>query len=252
MAPTSIDGNEITGATIDGQDVSEITVDGQTVFTAIPDVLDYRWPWDDDSNNTLQQVASGGSLDGTLQSGTYVSGVGSGGFHINFDPADNDYADVTYDNGELATDDFTLLMWANLDNSSGSNQEIWRTEGNARSLTVNSGSMEASVAGGSSSANISASVSDNTWYFFAFVGNNTDSSAELLFGTQSDTELTSAGTDTYSGGLYNSPTFESLGRDSDNAEKYYDGQLDHPAYATTAMIRSDVQAFFDATKGDYS
>jgi len=37
MAPTSIDGNEITGATIDGQDVSEITVDGQTVFTAIPD-----------------------------------------------------------------------------------------------------------------------------------------------------------------------------------------------------------------------
>ena len=37
MAPTSIDGTEITGATIDGQDVSEITVDGETVFTAIPD-----------------------------------------------------------------------------------------------------------------------------------------------------------------------------------------------------------------------
>ena len=38
MAPTSIDGTEITGATIDGQDVSEITVDGETVFTAIPDI----------------------------------------------------------------------------------------------------------------------------------------------------------------------------------------------------------------------
>ena len=37
MAPTSIDGTEITGATIDGQDVSEITVDGETVFTAILD-----------------------------------------------------------------------------------------------------------------------------------------------------------------------------------------------------------------------
>lgn len=35
MAPTSIDGTEITGATIDGQDVSEITVDGETVFTAV-------------------------------------------------------------------------------------------------------------------------------------------------------------------------------------------------------------------------
>ena len=40
MAPTSIDGTEITGATIDGQDVSEITVDGETVFTAIPDIVD--------------------------------------------------------------------------------------------------------------------------------------------------------------------------------------------------------------------
>jgi len=40
MAPTSIDGNEITGATIDGQDVSEITVDGQTVFEAGPDIPD--------------------------------------------------------------------------------------------------------------------------------------------------------------------------------------------------------------------
>jgi len=34
MAPISIDGTDITGATIDGQDVEEITVDGQTVFSA--------------------------------------------------------------------------------------------------------------------------------------------------------------------------------------------------------------------------
>ena len=39
MAPTSIDGNDITGATIDGQDVSEITVDGDVVFTAGPEVV---------------------------------------------------------------------------------------------------------------------------------------------------------------------------------------------------------------------
>jgi len=36
MPPTSIDTDEITGATIDNQEVQEITVDGQTVFTAGP------------------------------------------------------------------------------------------------------------------------------------------------------------------------------------------------------------------------
>jgi len=54
MAPTSIDGNEITGATIDGQDVSEITVDGQTVFTAIPDSVVDSFEDGDVSANTIK------------------------------------------------------------------------------------------------------------------------------------------------------------------------------------------------------
>ena len=40
MAPTSIDGTEITGATIDGEEVQEITVDGQVAYTAGPDIPD--------------------------------------------------------------------------------------------------------------------------------------------------------------------------------------------------------------------
>jgi len=40
MPPTSIDGNDITGATIDGEEVQEITVDGQVAYTAGPDIPD--------------------------------------------------------------------------------------------------------------------------------------------------------------------------------------------------------------------
>ena len=40
MAPISIDGEEITGATIDGEEVQEITVDGQVAYTAGPDIPD--------------------------------------------------------------------------------------------------------------------------------------------------------------------------------------------------------------------
>jgi len=42
MAPTSIDGTEITGATIDGQEVQEITVGGDVVFTAEQIIDDFE------------------------------------------------------------------------------------------------------------------------------------------------------------------------------------------------------------------
>ena len=66
MAPTSIDGTEITGATIDGQDVSEITVDGETVFTAIPDSIVY-----DFEDGDLNGWSGGGSIDNIAYNGTY-------------------------------------------------------------------------------------------------------------------------------------------------------------------------------------
>ena len=75
MAPTSIDGTEITGATIDGQDVSEITVDGETVFTAIPDSAIYYWdpgnfasPWTD------EVIGEDMTINGGLSSNTFSDG----------------------------------------------------------------------------------------------------------------------------------------------------------------------------------
>ena len=76
MAPTSIDGSDITSATIDGQDVSEITVDGQTVFTAIPDSGVFRLTFDDahTSGSTAEDIWNGN--DGTINGATTgVSGA---------------------------------------------------------------------------------------------------------------------------------------------------------------------------------
>ena len=67
MAPTSIDGTEITGATIDGQDVSEITVDGETVFTAIPDSV-----IEDFEQNNLNSWNNTGGI--TIRSSTALEG----------------------------------------------------------------------------------------------------------------------------------------------------------------------------------
>lgn len=108
MAPTSIDGNEITGATIDGQDVSEITVDGQTVFTAIPDSENLRIHCDctvsdsiTTSGSDVTELAdlSGYGSDFTNGSGSGEPSLVSNGINDNpvvyFDDSNNDYLSVT-------------------------------------------------------------------------------------------------------------------------------------------------------------
>ena len=72
MAPTSIDGSDITGATIDGQDVSEITVDGQTVFEAGPDIPDSGvYLHDDWGDNKLQNRDDSVTVTYNGVTGTY-------------------------------------------------------------------------------------------------------------------------------------------------------------------------------------
>lgn len=56
MAPISIDGMDITGATIDGENVSEITVDGDVVWTAIANSM-----IDDFEDGNLSEYSISGS-----------------------------------------------------------------------------------------------------------------------------------------------------------------------------------------------
>ena len=100
MAPTSIDGTEITGATIDGQDVSEITVDGETVFTAIPDSVEHRWSLSEGGGTTAAD--SVGSNDMSISGATWISGDYVDGYALDPDGSD-DYGLVStfYDSNNV-------------------------------------------------------------------------------------------------------------------------------------------------------
>jgi len=97
MAPTSIDGNEIAGATIDGQNVSEITVDGDVVFTAGPDIPDsaiHQWPMDEGGGDSVADNI--GSADGTINGGiTWTSGSWEGGYALDSDGSSGSYIETT-------------------------------------------------------------------------------------------------------------------------------------------------------------
>jgi len=76
MAPISIDGEEITGATIDGQNVSEITVDGETVFSAIPDsgIEQIGWNANGDEGSDVSQL-------GFVGGGRVIDNIAAIGFN---------------------------------------------------------------------------------------------------------------------------------------------------------------------------
>jgi len=163
MAPTSIDGSDITGATIDGQDVSEITVDGQTVFEAGPDIPDGpAYLIDDWDDNKLQ------NRDGTITSthngvpsvyrpewtilsgsptatgGQFVSTIGGIGTDVNIN--NNETLTVEIENWTLnGSDDGTSVQFwyqdennrwqADLSSSSGSLQVFKRVDGTFTSVS---------------------------------------------------------------------------------------------------------------------
>jgi len=113
MAPTSIDGNEITGATIDGQDVSEITVDGQTVFTAIPDSAIHRFKYANNYNDSIGSLSA--SADGTS---FFADANLQGGFGLDIGGA-GDGVTMSTIGGEIGINQsFTVCLTINLDNLS--------------------------------------------------------------------------------------------------------------------------------------
>ena len=120
MAPTSIDGTEITGATIDGQDVSEITVDGETVFTAIPDsgVLRYRF-----EQNLIDDFGTNNGTDNTSAGYRTLSAEGS--FAKSYDGVD-DF--ITYPNLNVTSPStsWTVAIFVILDSiPSSADAFIW-------------------------------------------------------------------------------------------------------------------------------
>lgn len=123
MAPTSIDGNEITGATIDGQEVSEITVDGDVVFTAGPDIPDSgvsRWTFDKADTESGTAIDTWGNNDASI-TGAATGAAGIAGYDsgeaYSFNPSNNDYVDAGGDSSLKGTP-FSFTFWMKLDDTS--------------------------------------------------------------------------------------------------------------------------------------
>lgn len=115
MAPTSIDGSDITGATIDGQDVSEITVDGDVVFTAVPDIPDSEVFYSFNDGTATNQ-SNPGQDDGNPQGS--VSFLSSGGVNGSSGYAEFSGGYLLPNNGDdfvntfsTNTGPFTYLFW---------------------------------------------------------------------------------------------------------------------------------------------
>ena len=90
MAPTSIDGTDISSVTIDGTEVQEITADGQVVYTSGPDIPDsalFGWPFDEGSSTSVADEI--GNEDGTVNGATWVTGDYEGGAALDGDGTDD-------------------------------------------------------------------------------------------------------------------------------------------------------------------
>ena len=106
MAPISIDGEEITGATIDGEEVQEITVDGQVAYTAGPEIPDsalYYWPMSEGSGTSAAESVNGADM--SLNGLSWVSGDWEGGFALDGDGADDDATAPAYQMGSARDGD---------------------------------------------------------------------------------------------------------------------------------------------------
>lgn len=138
MAPTSIDGTDISSVTIDGTEVQEITADGQVVYTAIPDPVTTQF--DNPSDWTIS--SENGDAEFTTDS-TYVK---SGSYAFLTETNNNDAEHiVTSDTEEEALFGEANFYYYTNNNSFYSFGVIVREQsagGEALGAVVNRGTLE--------------------------------------------------------------------------------------------------------------
>ena len=222
-----------------------LSVSGRSVVQDdLPDSgLEHRWPTEDGSASTLGD--SEGSADGSISGATWVSGDGKGGYHLDYD-GDNDETVVSYENLVSTTSEITLGYWVNFDTLSEDQRILLRS--NAYTLWYDNkiGALRFELNDGSTwfgDAGIPKSnLSLDTW--LNVVGTYDGSNAKIyLDGNEQDSVSASNSINDPANDLY----FGSLGNGV-----WLDGGLDDPVFYSRGLSASDVQALYDATKGNYS
>jgi hypothetical protein len=257
LAPINLDGSQVSDVTIDGQSVSAVTMDGDQVFgDAIRDSVTNHWPHDEGSGSTLNDNEA--SLDFSIDGATWQTGAGNGGAYLEYDGGDDRSTESTY-----AWDDttFSWLCWVNPDDLS--NYQVIIQTGDDQSndyavafeLGLTSREINAFINNGDGGSNVvitTSGASTGTWIFLAMAGSNND---ELVFywGTASDSDLTTAGSQNWDNGL-SSSGIAAFGAREENGSfsRHYDGSMDDVLYASgTKMTQSEIESYFDDTKGRY-
>jgi len=267
MAPISIDGTDITGATIDGQDVQEITVDGDTVFTAGSLPVAYSnlvawYPFDssfyggsngDDVTALFNSAQSGDSTayDGTVNGATYQSsggvtdinaGPNSGAFDFN---GSTDSIDTGINNSVLSSP-FTISAWFNPDSTGGLNAIVSNrldpTPTPHFIIRVNSGVIEVNMINGGENVMSGPSVSTGTQNFVAF--SHDGSTGRLYVNAGTAPEDTKA----FSSDPFNNNVDAFIGRRPEGTNQSFDGKIDDVRFYNAELSGTQINEIYNNTE----
>lgn len=225
-------------------------------LSAVPKAVTNHWRHSEGSGTTL--VDNIGSINGNIFGASWVTG--SGGLddaYLSYNTS-SDYTDFSNDSSHFDNDTFSFWVWLYFDSPMLDDQAIWElheggflrggfqfVNGYFRFIIVNGidGSTNSSVSG--------VSVQADTWIFLCGVAEN-GNQIELYKGIQSDTDVSLVGTDNYNSGLSATPASVYFGQAVGGGD-YFGGDMDDAAYAAEAALsQSDVEYWFDRTKGNYA
>jgi len=232
MAPTNIDGTEITGATIDGQDVSEITVDGDTVFTAIPDSVVHHYHFDEGSGTTATD--SEGAADATVSGATYTTDSLAGSHALSFDGS-NDYVQLPFGD-VLSNGDFTFIVGGQTTNSTDNNMALSNNSGQSgrfdfRFFHTSFGGPQLFLDGLSRALSASVTVTDGVYHTIAL--RRSGNTYDLLVDATVEDSLTEAVTPD------NTVDYK-IGSSASAGSEVMDGELDEAAFASEALTDQEI------------
>lgn len=224
-------------------------------LTAFPSEITNHWRHDEGSGTTLGDDI--GSVNGSISGASWVTG--SGGLedaYLSYDGT----GDVTTlaDASQFDSDTFSWWGWINPDSLSEEHGLISVTNGNDDIIVLiyitSSGDLEYFInnaAGDGNRSITTGSVQTSTWNFFAAVGDNGNRMG-FYHALQSDADVTQIEVKTYDQGLNSTANEIRLGEREDGTSNYA-GDMDDVAYAAGGTLsQSEIEDWFDRTKGNYS
>lgn len=245
----------------DGTEIIEIRKgDGTVLFRAGTPAssLSHHWPTDEGSGTTLTD--NQGSVDATINDGTWTD-RGRGGYHLKF--TDNTSNAVTATDSGFGNSDYTFMGWMrpDRDDISGGNDAFGGDQQPSRSYMVSynrSGNEDITLfldsANGGSNIEVESGERHQVgqWIFVAFTLDVTANEATLYWATADESTLSSKTNTTYDdgGSQIANITASRMGRETGD---YFEGGCDDWHVGPgTVLSQSQIESYFNDTKINYT